>query len=160
ALLSGLSTDEIIALDWKHVDLDTDVINVPGKSSRAFRLTAPLHDLLLARRASQQLAGTVLHDQSGGPLTADDVAALVMCAAYDAGLDGADEVSPQTVRHTYVAYLLRQGVRFADLGRLVGRLPQEEMAAYMRGASSQARVPLEQIDPVLPGLLEAAGPPK
>jgi polysaccharide biosynthesis transport protein len=96
---------------------------------------------------------------SGAPPTVDDVAAQVMCAAYDAGLDAADEVTPRTLRHTYLAYLLRQGVRFADLGRIVGRLPQNEMALYMRLASPQTRVPFEQIDPVLPGLRQAASPP-
>jgi hypothetical protein len=52
---------------------------------------------------------------------------------------------------------MRQGIRFADIGRIVGRLPQEELAAYMRLAPSQPRRPLEQIDPVLPALREAAG---
>jgi len=159
ALLSGLTTEEIIALAWEQIDLDAGAINLPGKSARLLPLTGPLRKLLGARRATQpRLAGTVLHDACGVQLTADDIAALVMCAAYDAGIDGADEVTPRTLRHTYVAYLLRQGVRFADLGHIVGRLPQEEMAAYMRLASPQARVPLAQIDPVLPGLRETAGP--
>jgi polysaccharide biosynthesis transport protein len=48
--------------------------------------------------------------------------------------------------------LLRQGIRFVDLGRIVGRLPQEELAGYMRFAQAQPRPPLEQIDPVLPAL--------
>jgi hypothetical protein len=51
-----------------------------------------------------------------------------------------------------VAFLLQQGARFADIGRIVGRLPQEELSAYMRLAPAQARVPLEQVDPILPAL--------
>ena len=88
---------------------------------------------------------------SGGPLPLDDIRSLVMYAAYDAGLDGADEVTLRTLRHTYLVYLLRQGIRFADIGRIVGRLPQDELTAYMRFAPSQPRLPLEQIDLVLPG---------
>ena len=80
-----------------------------------------------------------------------------MYAAYDAGLDGADEVTLRTLRHTYLVHLLRQGIRFADIGRIAGRLPQEELAAYMRFAPSQPRVPLEQVDPVLPALRGGAG---
>jgi hypothetical protein len=52
---------------------------------------------------------------------------------------------------------LRQGIRFADIGRIVGRLPQEELAAYTRFAPSQPRLPLEQIELTLPALRDVAG---
>jgi len=81
----------------------------------------------------------------------------VMYAAYDAGLDGPDEVTPRALRHTYLVYLLRQGIRFADIGRIVGRLPPQELAAYMRYAPSQPRLPLEEVDLLLPALRDMAG---
>ena len=81
-----------------------------------------------------------------------------MCAAYDAGLADAHEVTPAILRHTYVAFLLQQGARFADIGRIVGRLPQEELSAYMRLAPAQARVPLEQVDLIPPALRAMADP--
>jgi site-specific recombinase XerD len=80
-----------------------------------------------------------------------------MYAAYDAGIDGADEVTLRTLRHTYLVYLLQQGIRFADIGRIVGRLPQEELSAYTRFAPSQPRLPLEQIELTLPALRDVAG---
>jgi hypothetical protein len=52
--------------------------------------------------------------------------------------------------------LLRQGIRFADISRIVGRLPPQELAAYMRYAPSQPRLPLEQIDLTLPALRRPA----
>jgi site-specific recombinase XerD len=86
------------------------------------------------------------------------VADLVMCAAYDAGLSDAHEVAPAILRHTYVTFLLQQGARFADIGRIVGRLPQEELAAYMRLAPARLRVPLEQVDLIPPALRAMAVP--
>jgi site-specific recombinase XerD len=80
-----------------------------------------------------------------------------MCAAYDAGLPDAHEVTPAILRHTYVTFLLQQGARFGDIGRIVGRLPQEELAAYMRLAPAQMRVPLEQVDLIPPALRAMAG---
>jgi polysaccharide biosynthesis transport protein len=152
-LLTGLSAEEIVALDWDQIDLDAGTIRVSGESPRTLLLSDPLRHLIGAHRALQPRAeGPVLRSPSGGPLPFDDVRNLVMYAAYDAGLDGADEVTPRALRHTYLAYLLRQGIRFADLGRIVGRLPQEELAGYMRFAQAQPRPPLEQIDPVLPAL--------
>jgi len=157
-LLSGLSAEEIVALAWDQIDLDAGTIRVSGESSRTLPLGDPLRGLLAARRAFQpQAEGTVLRGPSGGPLPLDDVRSLVMYAAYDAGIDGADEVTLRTLRHTYLVYLLRQGIRFADIGRIVGRLPQEELAGYMRFAPSQPRRPLEQIDLVLPALRDMTG---
>jgi succinoglycan biosynthesis transport protein ExoP len=157
-LLSGLTAEEIVALDWDQIDLAAGAIRVNGESPRTLPLTGHLRRLITARRASQpQADGAVLRSLSSGPLPLDDVRSLVMYAAYDAGLDGADEVTPRVLRHNYLAYLLRQGIRFADIGRIVGRLPPEELAAYMRFAPSQPRLPLEQIDLVLPALREMTG---
>ena len=93
-----------------------------GEAARALPLNDALRNLITARRALQpEAAGTLLRSPSGGPLPLDDVRSLVMYAAYDAGLDGADEVTPQALRHTYLVYLLRQGIRFADIGRTTER---------------------------------------
>jgi polysaccharide biosynthesis transport protein len=156
-LLSGLSAEEIVALNWDQIDLDAGTIRVSGESARTLPLNEPLRQLIIANRALQpQAAGAVLRSPSGGPLPLDDIRSLVMYTAYDAGIDGADEVTPQTLRHTYLVYLLRQGMRFADIGRIVGRLPQHELAAYMRFAPSQPRLPIEQIELVLPALRDIA----
>ena len=157
-LLSGLSPEEIVALAWDQINFDAGTIRLSGESPRTLSVNEPFHRLLAAHRASQmQAEGTVLRSLSGGPLPLDDIRSLVMYAAYDAGLDGADEVTLPTLRHTYLVYLLRQGIRFADIGRIAGRLPQQELAAYMRFAPSQPRVPLDQIDPVLPALRDITG---
>ena len=158
ALLSGLSAEEIVALDWDQIDLDAGTIRISGESPRILPLSDPLRQLIIRRRAVQpQAAGAVLRSPSGGPWPLDDIRSLVMYAAYDGGLEGADEVTPRTLRHTYLVYLLRQGIRFADIGRIAGRLPQEELAAYMRFAPFQPRQPLEQIELVLPALRHVTG---
>jgi uncharacterized protein involved in exopolysaccharide biosynthesis len=157
-LLSGMSAEEIVALDWDQLDLDAGTIRISGESPRALPINAPLRQLIIGRRALQpQAAGAVLCSPSGGPLPLDDIRSLVMYAAYDAGIEAADEVTLQTVRHTYLVYLLRQGIRFADIGRIAGRLPQQELAAYMRFAPSQPRRPLEEIELVLPPLRDIVG---
>jgi len=157
-LLSGMSAEEIVALDWDQLDLDAGTIRISGESPRALPINAPLRQLIIGRRALQpQAAGAVLCSPSGGPLPLDDIRSLVMYAAYDGGIEAADEVTLQTLRHTYLVYLLRQGIRFADIGRIAGRLPQQELAAYMRFAPSQPRRPLEEIELVLPPLTDIAG---
>jgi uncharacterized protein involved in exopolysaccharide biosynthesis len=151
ALFTGLTVEEIIGLRWDDLDLDAGTIKVPGRSPRILHLREPLRGLTSARQAAQQPTPTPAS-------SADEAADLVMCAAYDAGLSDAHEVTPAVLRHTYVAFLLQQGARFADIGRIVGRLPPEELAAYMRLAPTQARVPLERVDLIPPALHAMAGP--
>jgi succinoglycan biosynthesis transport protein ExoP len=151
ALFTGLTVEEIIGLRWDDLDLDANTIKVPGRSPRLLHLREPLRGLISARRAGQQPTPSPAS-------SAEEVADLVMCAAYDAGLSDAHEVTPGVLRHTYVAFLVQQGARFADIGRIVGRLPQEEVAAYMRFAPAQARMPLEQLDLILPAVRALAGP--
>ena len=59
---------------------------------------------------------------------------------------------PAALRHTYVAFLVRQGIRFADLARLVGPIPPEELAAYGALAPTGPRVAIDAIERVLPAL--------
>ncbi len=150
-LFTGLTVEEIIGLRWDDLYLDAGTIKVPGRSPRILHLTEPLRGLISARQVAQQPAPSPAS-------STDEAADLVMCAGYDAGLPDAHEVTPAILRHTYVAYLLQQGARFADIARIVGRLPQQELAAHMRLAPAQARMPLDQVDLILPALRAMADP--
>jgi hypothetical protein len=61
-------------------------------------------------------------------------------------------VSPAALRHTYVAFLVRQGIRFADLTQVVGRLPAETLSDYSTLSPAGARISLEAVERVLPAL--------
>jgi site-specific recombinase XerD len=86
----------------------------------------------------------------------DDLRAAILSAAHDAGIDGAANVTPECLRHTYIAFLVRQGLRFADLTRIVGPLPAETLAAYSGLAPSGSRIPIEAVDRLFPALRLAA----
>jgi integrase len=157
ALLMGLSEDELIAVRWDAVDLDGNFIRIAGASARSFALAEPLRGLVAARRnAEAEGAQTLLHDANGAPFGADEVARLVLYAAYDAGLERPQDITPAALRHTYLAFLLRQGMRMSDLARVAGHIPQAELGAYAQIAGSSARLPFDEIERVLPGLRGSA----
>ncbi len=56
------------------------------------------------------------------------------------------------LRRNYLDFLLRQGIRATDIGRIAGHIPQEEMAAFMQRAAPRTRLPLEQVDHIHPVL--------
>jgi polysaccharide biosynthesis transport protein len=158
ALLMGFSLEELIALRWEQIDLVGGAIQIGGDFARVFVLEEPLHGLLAARHVQRSdSAGPVLRDARGAPLAAEDVARLVSYAALDGGLIEASEITPSVLRYTYLVFLLRQGIRAADLDRVVGRVPQSELVAYMQFASPKTRLSLDKIDRVLPALQGFAG---
>lgn len=153
ALLAGLTSEEVRGLRREHVDLDGRVIHVPGESARILTAAQPLLALLAQRTLhGEPTEGPLLGDPQGRPLTAEDVERLVVCAAQDACIEDAAAVTPEVLRHTYIAFLVRQGIRFADLAPFVGRLSTSSLAAYAPLSPPRMRVPAEAVDPVLPAL--------
>ncbi len=153
ALLSGASPEELTALRWSDFDFDAGVVKIAQPAPRAIALGAELARLFAAlkqRRNAQDhdafLAGAALHH----------LESLISYAAHDAGLQQPAEINPWVIRHAFISYLVRQGIRFSDLARIVGALPAEVTAAYGTLLPAGSRRPLEQIDPLLPALRQFA----
>jgi integrase len=149
-LLNGLSPGEALALRWGDIDLEHRVIRVGGETGRELALDETIATLLAARAAPAELP--VLATRAGAAMTLTDLGTLTLCAAHDAGVERAAEVTPECLRHTYVAFLVRQGVRFADLTSLVGPLPTDVLAAYSALSPAGPRVACESVERVLPPL--------
>jgi integrase len=159
ALLIGISAEELVALRWDEIDLSAEAIHVGGETGRVVPLQDLLRSLLVARQRvdDTDAEGTVLHDAQGAPLAIEEVERLILYGAFDAGLDRPQEVTPDTLRYTYLAFLLRQGIRAADIPGVAGYVPHNELAVYMQSNSPKARRPLEHIDRLLPALRELGG---
>jgi site-specific recombinase XerD len=94
----------------------------------------------------------ILREASSEPASLDSLATQLLCAAHDAGIERVDEVTPAALRHTYIAFLVRQGARFADLAQWVGPLPAETLAAYSALAPAGARLAAETVKRSFPGI--------
>jgi integrase len=158
ALLNGLTVEEISELRWGDVDLAAPTMRVGGADARTLPLDEPMRALLAARQPQQaKPCDRVLQTPAGDAFAEAEVARLVLFAAYDAGLDRPQEVTPSVLRYTFIGYLLRQGIRAADIDRIVGRVPDTELLAYMQLNSPAAWRPIEDIQRVLPVLREIIG---
>jgi polysaccharide biosynthesis transport protein len=154
-LLSGASPEEAINLRWSDVDLGRATIRVGDESVREVAIGGALHDALAATRSESR--SDLLLTVSGRPATRDNVDAQILCAALDAGVEDASQVTSGCLRHTYIAYLVRQGIRFADLTRLVGPLPAELVAAYGTLSPPGIRARGAQLELMYPALQEVSG---
>jgi succinoglycan biosynthesis transport protein ExoP len=145
ALLSGLTLEEAVALRPEHIDLDQQTIRVPDGNAR----TLPLADALKASLARSDNQPAWLSDS---PVTVEDLSALVTCAAIDAGLQNAGDIDADILRHTYILYLVRQGLRLSQLQRVIGPVAAKTLAAYARYSPAGPGLLLEAINPIYPPL--------
>jgi hypothetical protein len=134
------------------VDLVRRRIQIAGEPARE----VPICDTLagaLARRMTRP-GRQLIADTQGHAMAMDDLDADLLCAAHDCGIESPAEVRPAALWHTYVAFLVRQGIRFADLIQIGGRLPAEVMAAYSSLSPTGPRLPLDAVERVLPAVAQ------
>ena len=148
ALISGLTLAELATLTWDSVELEAGCVKLP-QGDRP--LTAPLAQELQARAPGRAGTETVAATRAGTALSIADLAGLVAAAAHDAGLERAETIDDDTLRHTYLSFLVRQGARLSELEQVVGTVPPASFLQY-RGLSPRGPgVPLTAIDRVFPG---------
>ena len=151
-LLSGISLDEALELRWSDVDLARGTIRVGGESGRELYFGGALRRLL--ETAPKVPGSEMLVRPAGRPATRDSVDAQILGAAHDAAVEDAPQVTSACLRHTYIAFLMRQGIRFADLTRLVGPLPARSHRRVQRCSPAGARRDFAQIQVLYPALQE------
>jgi len=153
-LLSGLSTEEVLALRWSDVDANTALIRVGGTQPRQVPLAAGAQPLL-GDRADDGTAH-LMRSADGVPMSAESLAAKLLVAAHDAGIERAQDITPEALRHTHLAFLVRQGARFADITRWVGPLGADLLAAYSQLAPPGARLEASEVQRHFPALTSRA----
>lgn len=150
-LLCGLTADEVVSLRLQHVDTASGTLTVPGDASRTLPLPRHL-PALAAQRPSTVPDASLFVNATARPLELQDVSAMVTSSAYEARLSQPESVTPATLRHTYVAFLVRQGLRFSELGHLAGRLSAEYFKGLAPLAPPAQRVSIDRVERLLPAL--------
>ena len=152
-LLSGLNTEELSALRWRDIELDTGFVRVPKPMDRMLGISAPMRVAIAASMpADPDPDAPVWRDAAGEALSADELEALIACAAHDAGLTRPSEITSKTFLHTYIAHLVRKGVKLSELDRVVGVMAPTVRAAYGVYAPPGAARSLDAIEWVYPAL--------
>ncbi len=148
-LLSGLSVDEAAALQPDQIDPQAATIFVTGKTPRTIPLSGALKSLF---------------EQSGGhpawnpddPGLRIDLSAALVCAAVDSGLPDPQEITAAAIRHSYIAYLVRQGLRLSDLEQITGYLEPAVISSYSAYSPPQQGRHIHDIELLHPALVTSA----
>jgi len=154
-LLSGMSDEEVSAMQVGDIGLSVSELTVKGQHERMLAISPAIGAVISECLPEKSPADyPVCPDSNGAALGADDLAALLACAAHDAGLVNPAEITPQALRHTYIVYLVRQGVRLADLERVAGDMPPTVLAAYAAFSPPGPGTPLDSMGRDYPALIK------
>ncbi|WP_079432781.1 tyrosine-type recombinase/integrase [Zoogloea sp. LCSB751] len=154
-LLLGLSTEEALALRRADLDAAAATLEVGGAAPRTIPVPAWLLRSLTAAERTPDAA--LLQGAGGAVLSVADVQSMLACAAFDGGLANAAGITPEALRHTCTAWLVRQGLRFSDLAALVGRPNAEDLSVYAGLAPAGPRKSAAEIDVLMPALRSVEG---
>jgi polysaccharide biosynthesis transport protein len=161
-LLRGISPQEAIALRGHNVDTEAKVLRVGAVSAeegpREIPLDASFHQMIVASfKVTPAVDGqTLLSNGNGGPLGLPNLAAELLYAAHDAGIDQPSEVTPDALRHTAAAFLARQGIRLTDMAKVMGELNAEQATLYSAMAPSGKRLGIDEVERLMPALKHTA----
>ena len=139
-LLCGATPEEIHGISPASADAATASVRLQGSAARELRV--PTH-----------IGAALATNVNVMPGSDEEVARCLLCAAHDAGLDEPAEVTAAALRHTCIAYLVGQGLRFSELDRIVGLLPADTLAKYAAFAPPGTRRGIAEIDPIMPALV-------
>lgn len=131
-LLNGLTLSEIAMLEPENLDIQSSMIIIPGR-----------RNVVMSRRISSLIAEKFPIE----PLPSEEeITALLCCAAIDAGLQNPQQINADTVRYSYMLYLVGQGIKLADLTKIVGALAPSVLLELGQFSPEQAGLPLEKIN--------------
>ncbi len=145
-LLSGLTTDEIRALKTEQIDLTSNTISLTEPAARVLPLHHGVKTLLGQSDGHPVWEGDIVFTDS-------ELAATVFFTAIDSGLAHPEELTVDAIRHSYIAYLVRQGLRISDLKAVVGYLDPEALLSYSAYSPPQRGRSIAEIELLHPALI-------
>ncbi len=147
-LLSGMSLTEIALFTKKHIDFEERTLMVMGEYTR----TLSLNPILIGLFKNSSPCPAWLKNQA---VSTDTLNAILLCTAIDAGLAEPHSITATSLTQTYAIYLVKQGIRLAELERVLGEIPPQTLAQYGHYSPEKRGLHLSEINrfhPVLKAL--------
>jgi polysaccharide biosynthesis transport protein len=146
-LLSGLTLAEISTLSVAQVDWEAATLDIAGAMPRTLPIGNSFKTLLL--HPSHDLDWFTNKPP-------DDLAVILMCAAIDSGLPNPGEITVAAIRHSYITYLVRQGLRLSELEQITGHLDASVISSYSAYSPPQQGRSIDEIELLHPALVDIA----
>jgi len=144
-LLSGLSLEEISKLQREHFDFPREILNIPAASPRTLLLNPNLKSLFKDTEPCPAWSNTQA-------VTTETLEAILIYASVDAGIQGAQKITSETLTNTYILYLVKQGLRLSELDQLTGYIDPINLSQFSRYSPEKQGLSIADIDIIYPSL--------
>ncbi|RLA19481.1 MAG: integrase [Gammaproteobacteria bacterium] len=144
-LLSGLTLDDISRLEKEHINFDNDTISVKGEEQRTISIAPALTALF--KQAPRCPAWKKNQNTS-----VEMLKAILVYAAIDAGFSGEQNINAESISHSYIVFLVKQGVRLSELEQITGYTDPTTLSKYTRYSPVKRGLALTEINLIHPAL--------
>lgn len=144
-LLSGLSIKEIAEIDKSHFDFTEDTLIVTDEEPRKISLAPVISALFKLNEPCPTW-------KKNKPVTIEMLDAILIYAAADAGFSETQNINAETISHSYIVYLVKQGIRLSELEQVTGYIEPATLSKYSRYSPEKRALPISEINLFHPAL--------
>ena len=149
-LMSGLNLEEIVRLTREDIDFNNDVININGENQRSIPLNRALKSLF------EQTEPCPAWNKGQQAISLETLKAILVYAAVDAGLTETQDITADVISHSYILYLVKQGIRLSELEQIIGHVEPSALSQYSRYSPEKRGLPVSEINLLYPALTKYA----
>ncbi|MBA6341502.1 tyrosine-type recombinase/integrase [Colwellia sp. MB02u-10] len=125
-VLSGVNIKELLAIKLQDVDLEKNTLEVNGAFARNIALPSEVSVLVTEVMQYKNTQDNIFDEN----YSLEELAHLTINSAHDAELTEPEEINLENLRHTYLMFLLEQGVKLNSMEKIAGYINPAQLALY------------------------------
>jgi site-specific recombinase XerD len=133
-------------------DVDAGLIHIEGRYQRSLTMASDLQQMLGGFIEPDSEEHLLWRKPDGHVQTQSDISKMIHYAALDSGFENAELVDLNSLRHTYLKHLAKQGVRLNLLEKFAGYITPTQLSQYRQLAESGMTTELSELEMIHPSL--------
>ncbi|ARD44552.1 tyrosine-type recombinase/integrase [Colwellia sp. PAMC 21821] len=132
-VLSGVNIKELLQIKLKDFDLEKNTLKIDGEFVRNIAVPQGA-SLLIAQVIQYKSTQDRIFDAD---YSVEALSHLIINSAHDAELNEPDSISLEDLQHTYLTFLLEQGVKLNELEKIAGYINPAQLSLYRKATNQE-----------------------
>ena len=132
-VLSGVNIKELLQIKLKNFVLENNTLEIQGPFARNIALSNEACVLVSQVMQYKDAQGCIFDED----YSIEELSHLITNSAHDAALAEPEGISLEDLQHTYLTFLLEQGVKLNDLEKIAGYINPAQLSLYRINRSSK-----------------------
>jgi uncharacterized protein involved in exopolysaccharide biosynthesis len=133
-VLSGVNIKELLQIKLKDFDLEKNTLQIDGEFVRNIALPQDAN-LLITQVMQYRSAQDKIFDAD---YSIEVLTHLIINSAHDAELTEPDSINLEDLQHTYLTFLLEQGVKLNKLEKIAGYINPAQLSLYRKATNQKS----------------------